>query len=112
MWPFKSKTKTLPTPRRHPSNVDGAFYSTIGCIQCGAPEATAPTLIGFTSGNGDGHCIVIKQPVTDSEIHNMVDAMNASCVDCYRYAGEDAKVIDLLCKSGMAHLIEPPTSDA
>jgi hypothetical protein len=93
---------------RHPGNAPGDFYSTIGCILCNSPAITAPSLIGYTVNDKgeDDHCVVIKQPKTDLEINNMIDAMESSCVECYRYAGDDINIIRLLEERKLAHLCD------
>ena len=48
--------------RAHPQSAPGDFYVVNGeCINCGAPHAVAPDLIGWAD-SGDSHCIWKKQP--------------------------------------------------
>jgi hypothetical protein len=93
---------------RHPGNAPGDFYSTIGCILCNAPATTAPSLIGYVVNDKgeDDHCVVIKQPENILEINNMIDAMDDSCVECYRYSGDDINIIRLLEERNLAHLCD------
>jgi len=105
-----SVSKTADKRERHPGNVAGHFYSTVGCIICGGPAAVAPLLIAHIP-DGDGeHFVVIKQPTDLLEIQIMIEAMQSSCIDCYRYDGLDVNIIKMISDRGMAHLCSVHTS--
>jgi hypothetical protein len=81
--------------KAHPQSAPGDFYVVNGeCVTCGAPHAVAPDLIGWATGPGYSHCIWKKQPETELELAQAFDAFAASCVGCYRYAGNDPAVIE------------------
>ena len=82
--------------KRHPQSVPGDFYVVNGmCLSCGAPHAVAPDLLGWAEG-GISHCIWKKQPETSEELERAYQAFAASETECYRYAGNDPKVIECL----------------
>ncbi len=89
---------------RHPLN-RGDFYINNGdCIACGAPEAEAPDIIEHSKS--DNHCYFKKQPLTDDEIDQAINAMMVSCIDALRYGGQDEKIIRRLYQNGMARLCD------
>ena len=94
------------TAIRHPGNAPGDFYSTVGCILCNAPATVAPNLIGYVQDENGEHCVVTRQPKTEMEITNMIQAMDSSCVECYRYSGNDIKIIKLLEENRLSHLCD------
>ena len=82
--------------KAHPQSAPGDFYVVNGeCISCGAPHAVAPDLIGWARVGPDesDHCIWKKQPETMLEFEQAIMASEASEVGCYRYAGQDRKII-------------------
>jgi hypothetical protein len=81
--------------KSHPESAPGDFYVINGeCISCGAPHAVAPDLIGWATTSGNAHCIWKKQPENEHELAQAIDAFAASCVGCYRYAGNDPAVME------------------
>jgi len=87
----------METQRRfksHPQSAPGDFYVVNDeCINCGAPHAAAPELIGWATNVENLHCIWKKQPETPEELEQAFAAFNASCVACYRYAGNDPQIM-------------------
>jgi hypothetical protein len=75
-------------------NVAGPFYVEDGsCISCGAPEAEAPTLIGWSEKKaGAFHCYFKKQPETPEELDQAIQAVLVRCCFAVRYEGDDASV--------------------
>ena len=74
-------------------NATGPFYSVKDrCIICLAPESVAPHLMGLyedpSGTNRMSHCFFKKQPETAEEIDHAIAAMNISCVQNLRYAGD------------------------
>lgn len=53
----------------------------------------APHLIGWAAGVDQEHCIWKKQPETPEELEEAFAAFDASEVGCYRYAGDDPKIM-------------------
>lgn len=84
----------LQGPRpRHELNVEGDFYvEKDSCILCGAPEVEALGLMAHS----DGGCYFIRQPETDEEIEQAINAIAVSCVSAVRYGGIDQKIIKKL----------------
>jgi hypothetical protein len=68
------------------------------CLLCGVPEAIAPDIFQ----TGEDHCSVIRQPCSPSEIDRTIRAMWSSEVDCVRYRGQDAAMLERLARAGMA----------
>ena len=85
--------------QRYPANVPGPFYVANGeCISCMAPEAAAPTLMGYEeSPDGKtGHCFFKKQPVGPEETDLAVHAVRIACCAALRYGGADPDVLGQL----------------
>ena len=111
-YTYKNDTIVPPDSGRNKLNSDGPFYSMNHCIVCGAPGVVAPNHIKFTdelglTNKGDDYsCVVYKQPENINELITMIDAMDSSCVECIRYCGTNQTAIELISKSGYAHLID------
>lgn len=75
---------------RHPLNAPGDFYvEDDSCTLCGAPEAEATGLMAHS----DEGCYFTRQPETDSEIEQAINAIAVSCVSAVRYGGKDKNII-------------------
>lgn len=84
---------------RHELNAEGDFYvEKDGCTLCGAPEVEAGGLIGHSE---DG-CYFIRQPQTEEEIEQAINAIAVSCVSAVRYGGTDQKIIKKLHELDLA----------
>ncbi len=111
-YTFKNDTLVQPDSGRNKLNCDGPFYSMNHCIVCGAPGVAAPNHIKFTdelglTNKGDDYsCVIYRQPENINELITMIDAMDSSCVECIRYCGTNQTAIELISKSGYAHLID------
>jgi len=78
---------------RHELNVEGDFYvEKDSCILCGAPEVEAMGLMAHS----DGGCYFIRQPETEEEIEQSINAIAVSCVSAVRYGGTDQIIIKKL----------------
>ena len=64
---------------RWPQNVSGVFYVDEQCIACDACVHEAPEF--FVMNNDDAHAYVQKQPKSDKEIQNCLDALDSCPVD-------------------------------
>ncbi|MBB2145393.1 hypothetical protein GM921_07855 [Pedobacter sp. LMG 31464] len=95
---FRSSTNSNPKyltgPRpRHELNVQGDFYvEKDSCTLCGAPEVEAMGLMAHSAGG----CYFIRQPETEEEIEQAINAIAVSCVSAVRYGGTDQKIIKRL----------------
>ena len=88
---FKKKQERL----RHPLNAPGDFYvEANSCILCGAPEVEA---IGLMAHSDEG-CYFTRQPETEPEIEQALNAIAVSCVSAVRYGGTDKKIIARLSR--------------
>lgn len=74
------------------------------CLQCGIPETIAPDLFEW----GERSCLVKRQPGTDQEIDQMLEAVSCSEVDCIRYAGSDPAVLRRLGEAALADYADDP----
>jgi len=91
------------TKYRYPLN-KGDFYIRNGeCITCGAPQAEAPDIIEHGL---DGHCYFKKQPQTETELDQAINAMMVSCISALRYGGTEEKILKRLYEDGMADLCD------
>jgi len=89
---------------RYPLN-EGDFYINDGeCISCGAPQVEAPDLIEH--GRSDGHCFFKKQPQTESELDQAINALMVSCIGALRYGGIEEKILKRLYEDGLAELCD------
>lgn len=87
---------------RFPRNAEGDFYTSGtqnqkgewsgDCLACTLLEQKAPTLL---SPSGDDHynTYFIKQPKTEEELQQAINAAGACCVNAIRYGGKDKKII-------------------
>jgi hypothetical protein len=79
-----------------PGNAPGPFYVVAGdCLACEAPIAEAPDLMdmnGFPEWSS--HCRFHRQPETDREVQQAIDAIPVCCITALRYAGDDKTILD------------------
>ena len=81
-------------PGRAKENIEGPFYTVdIGC-DCGCllPEETAPTLLRTTEDRR-GQTYFIKQPETEDEFIDAIEAVNICDIHDIRYGGKDPLII-------------------
>lgn len=91
--------------RRNPKNAPGPFYVVKGqCISCGAPQAEAPGLVTL----GEDGCYFHKQPETPAEVNDAIRAMLVSCIEVYRYGGDDPSIRRRLAELGYTRLCDQP----
>ena len=100
-------------PRLRPSyhrNADGPFYVSNQCIICGLPKETAPENIDWDCPVGceecPESCYVKRQPESDEERDNLIEAMLGSEVENIRYCGTDSTVLRRLTDAGYPHLCD------
>lgn len=89
-----------PIPGRHPENVGDFYVENESCITCGAPEAEAPDLIVHSNKDNYGHCYFKKQPETEHELDQAINAICVSCIGALRYGGKDQSIIKRLYQIG------------
>lgn len=81
--------------KRHPLNVKGDFYVEDGvCLACDASPSEAPDLMTYE----DWHCYFKKQPQTEEEIEQAINAVCVSDICGLRYAGNSPKILEKLPK--------------
>lgn len=94
----------LRTP--HPKNAPGPFYvEDGGCVACEAPERSCPDVMGHEA-DSDGsryHCFFKKQPATQDELEQALDACKLCCSGAVRYAGNDPHVLERLANYVIHH---------
>jgi len=64
---------------KFPDNVQGKFYVDESCISCGLCMEKAPYNFSFTTG--DNHAIVNKQPETEKEQKQCMEALKSCPAD-------------------------------
>jgi hypothetical protein len=85
-------------------NKQDDFYVVKGeCTSCGAPHVVAPDMIGWVD-ESMSHCYWKKQPETEEDWRQTFKAFDACCIGCYRYRGNDVKVMERI---GKAYCDEP-----
>jgi hypothetical protein len=77
---------------RHPRNVAGPFYTTGGCMACGAPEAEAPALLAELRDD-QLETFFVRQPATKEEVEAACRAAQVCCVSSLRYGGQEPAII-------------------
>lgn len=86
--------------KRYPLNVDGEFYVEDGCcIVCDLPRETAPEL--FELNKEKDHCYVSKQPNTEGEMNQMIEAMSGAEVFCIRCSTRNKELKKKLREAGL-----------
>lgn len=82
----------------YPKNAPGDFYvEKDSCMCCDAPISMAPDLVAYDIHEDEEkspHCYFKKQPRTPGEVERAIMACRVSCVQAYRYAGNDPKILD------------------
>jgi hypothetical protein len=102
---------------RYHLNAPGDFYVVQDeCIICCAPEHAAPDLMGFfvdpDGSHRRSHCYFKRQPTTNDERRQAIDAIRASCCCALRYAGSDPAVLAALIKAGHREVCDNPEPGA
>ena len=100
---------------RYQLNAPGDFYvEDQECIACGAPEAAAPTLMNSLNDPGPTHCYFRRQPGTETELKQAIEAVCVSCCGAVRYGGADQRVIAEIRRGGSAYACDQlePERDA
>jgi hypothetical protein len=79
-----------------PGNVPGPFYVVHNdCISCEAPVYEAPDLMDLEGEPGYiYHCRFRRQPETEEEFQQAINAIHVCCVKALRYAGNDKTILD------------------
>ena len=93
-----------------PENVEGDFYVVDGCCTlCGVPDSEAPNNFGGYDKDGNvinDQCFVKKQPNTDLELKQVINAMAAQDTLCIRYCGKDKDIQNEIIKIGEGEQID------
>ena len=77
---------------RLPKNAPGPFYTTGGCIACGAPEDAAPDLLApLTDDNWETY--FLRQPESPEETERACCAAEVCCLNSVRYGGTDPLIL-------------------
>ena len=71
---------------RYEDNIAGKFYVDDQCIDCDLCRETAPN--NFTRNDDGGHSFVYKQPTTDEENEQCIEAMEGCPVEAIGDDGE------------------------
>jgi hypothetical protein len=97
--------KTLPPPAYAAISDEGDFYVEPDCcLLCGVPEGIAPEVFQ----TGEDYCFVKRQPSSQDEVDRTIRAMWSSEVDCIRYRGHEAALLDRLARAGMTDQADYP----
>lgn len=93
-----------PLLQRVPENVPGDFYVVRNtCIQCCLPHEEAPNLLNDWKADFD-ECYFRRQPASDAQVDQAINAMDASCVEALRYAGNDPCILAKIRARKLGHL--------
>lgn len=96
---YRQRMKAPPSPSNEAVRDQGDFYvESDCCLLCGVPENIAPELFQ----TDESHCFVKRQPCSRDEVDRTIRAMWSSEVDCIRYRGHDATMLERLARAGMA----------
>lgn len=92
----------------HPLNAPGVFYVEDGCCTaCEVPFSEAPALFKYDDSD---HCYVSRQPSTSEETSGMLSAIACADLQCIRYRGTDAQILDRLAAMGETEICDNPPS--
>jgi len=81
---------------------DGFYVESDCCLACGVPHSAAPDLFGWS----DDVCFVARQPESEAETAQMIEALASSEADCIRYAGRDEGILRRIAELDMAHVCD------
>jgi hypothetical protein len=98
----------------HKMNAVGDFYVQDNCcISCDVPRSIAPDLFSYHVTNNESHpgtkshhCSFSKQPKSADEISRTIDVMAHQGVDCIRYKGSDAQIIEEIKNKGQQDFLD------
>ncbi len=93
-----------------PGNAPGPFYvEDNGCASCEAPLFEAPDLIDFEGAPGyTYHCRFRRQPETEEELQQAINAILVCCVKAIRYAGNDKTILDRINDQEVCDALSEP----
>jgi hypothetical protein len=95
---YQQGMKVPPLSSNEAVRNQGDFYVEPDCcLLCGVPEDIAPEIFH----TGEHHCFMVRQPCSRNEIDRTIRAMWSSEVDCVRYGGRDATMLERLARAGM-----------
>ena len=72
---------------KYAENASGKFYVDTQCIDCDLCRETAPDF--FTRNDDGGHSYVFRQPTTEDEIAQCMEALEGCPVEAIGEDGED-----------------------
>jgi hypothetical protein len=75
------------------------------CARCGKAPTAAPSLVAIDAQDG---CYFERQPANEAEVDDAIRAMLTSCIEAYRFAGDDPEIRRRLAEVGFGHLCVPP----
>ena len=113
-----------PLYERYPDSAPGPFYVVKDqCMICDFPNQIAPQSFDWSAEtfrfsnciDCPTHCRVLRQPESDEEIAQAIEAACGSCVEAIRYCGTDPKILakfrergyERLCDAIMRGIVEP-----
>src|SRR5262245_50362494 len=79
-----------------PGNAPDPFYVEDNmCLACEAPLLEAPGLMDLLGAPGYTHqCRFRRQPETEEELQQAMNAIRVCCTGAIRYAGHDKTILD------------------
>jgi len=102
-----NRTNKKDDNKRYHENAEGDFYVIKdACTSCGAPEAEGKGLIEHSKKDISGQCYFKRQPVTDEEIENAINAIRVSCIEALRYGGKDEDILRKMYELGLRGLCD------
>jgi hypothetical protein len=102
--------------RPHPANAAGDWYVEDGCCTaCAVPITVAPSLFRWVhspcaDGTDTESCVVARQPKTEAEVDQMVEAAHFAELECVRYKGLEESVRAKL-RNRASHAMDMPDPD-
>ena len=85
--------------KRHPLNAEGEFFVEYDmCLACDAPYSKAPDLMDYDENI---HCYFKRQPETEEEVEQAINAVCVSCIEAVLYLGDDPKILKKLKESNL-----------
>lgn len=91
----------------HPQNAPGDFFVEDNCcLSCGVPQAVAPDLFPVMDDRFE-HCYVRRQPSSELELGQMLDAIRGAEVGCIHYRGRDPEILAKVKEIEDNHFMNP-----
>ena len=104
----RQPARPKPDYKPYPKNVPGPVYVADGCcITCGVWELDAADHLSWDDrSDGYSHCYVSRQPETDAEFANVLEAIESQELDCIRVSNCSEKWRAMMVDAGQTDYLD------